>query len=105
MMENQNIISFKSLIKPCELKNKLPLSDDINNHIISSRKTVEDIINKKINKKLIVVGPCSVHNVEEALAYGIKLKKISDQLKDKFFIVMRVYFEKTKNYWMERLNK
>ena len=50
MMENQNIISFKSLIKPCELKNKLPLSDDINNHIISSRKTVEDIINKKLIK-------------------------------------------------------
>jgi len=105
-MENQNIISFKNLIKPCELKNQFPLTDEINNHIISSRKYIEDIINKKINKKLIVVGPCSVHNVNEALTYGIKLKKIADELQDKFFIVMRVYFEKprTTTGWKGLIN-
>lgn len=94
MMENKNIVLFKNLIKPNELKDVFPLTKTIERHVIACRQEVEDIINKKSSKKLVIVGPCSIHNVSEALEYGKKLKLISDKVKDKFFIVMRVYFEK-----------
>lgn len=43
---------------------------------------------------IVVVGPCSIHNPEEALAYARKLKPIADELAGSLLIVMRVYFEK-----------
>ena len=42
----------------------------------------------------MIVGPCSIHNVEEAKTYALKLHKLAEKVKDKILIVMRVYFEK-----------
>ena len=39
-------------------------------------------------------GPCSIHDVEQAKAYGQKLKQLAEELSDQLYIVMRVYFEK-----------
>ena len=55
---------------------------------------IRQIKKGKLNKKLFIIGPCSIHNVDEALEYGKQLKKIADKVKDKILIVMRVYFEK-----------
>ena len=52
------------------------------------------ILQKKNDRTIFIVGPCSIHNVEEAKEYAIKLKEIADLVKDKILIVMRVYFEK-----------
>jgi 3-deoxy-7-phosphoheptulonate synthase len=41
-----------------------------------------------------VVGPCSIHNAEEALEYARLLKPLADELADDLLILMRVYFEK-----------
>ena len=41
----------------------------------------------------MIVGPCSIHNIEEAKIYGNMLKQLSNQVEDKNFIIMRVYFE------------
>jgi len=59
-----------------------------------TRQEIKDIISGKSRKKLFVVGPCSIHNVEQALDYGKRLKLLADNVKEKILIVMRVYFEK-----------
>ena len=59
-----------------------------------SRTTIENILNGVDGRLLCVVGPCSIHNVNEAFTYAQLLKKISDKYYDKLFIVMRTYFEK-----------
>lgn len=41
-----------------------------------------------------IVGRCSIHNTEEALEYGKKLKALSDRVERKIILVMLVYFEK-----------
>lgn len=41
-----------------------------------------------------MIGPCSIHDPVAALEYGKKLKALSEQVSDKLYIVMRVYFEK-----------
>ena len=43
---------------------------------------------------MIVVGPCSIHDVEAALEYAHRLKRLSYSLSDNCLIIMRVYFEK-----------
>tara|TARA_Y100000590_G_C15653954_1_gene989883 strand:- start:533 stop:1582 length:1050 start_codon:yes stop_codon:yes gene_type:complete len=93
-LENTNIYKMKSLISPIELKAKLPISKEIAEFVIKTREDIKNIIKHKSNKKLFVVGPCSIHNIEEAFEYGKKLKVVADNIKDHILIVMRVYFEK-----------
>ena len=91
---NINIQEFKPLIKPNQLNDILPIDTATQNFVIQSRIKIQNIIHKKSNKKLFIVGPCSIHDVDAALQYAKKLKIIADKVKDKIFIVMRVYFEK-----------
>ncbi|MBO2604472.1 3-deoxy-7-phosphoheptulonate synthase [Shewanella algae] len=93
-IENVHISAEQVLITPEELKQQLPLSDHGYRYILSARKTVSDIVHKRDNRVLVVTGPCSIHDIESAKEYALKLKKLHDELKDQFFILMRVYFEK-----------
>jgi 3-deoxy-7-phosphoheptulonate synthase len=91
---NINIESSKTLILPTELFKKLPMTKSVNDFVEKSRNEVRNILEKKDERMLFIVGPCSIHNVEEAKKYARELYKIAKKVKDKIMIVMRVYFEK-----------
>ena len=42
----------------------------------------------------MVVGPCSIHDVDAAIDYAHRLKALAEEVADTLYIVMRVYFEK-----------
>ncbi|NES86662.1 MAG: 3-deoxy-7-phosphoheptulonate synthase [Moorea sp. SIO2B7] len=84
----------KVLLTPQDIKDKLPLSDEAKRTVLQGRQEIENIIDGKDSRKFIVVGPCSIHDVNLAKEYAQKLKKIADKVKDKLLLVMRVYFEK-----------
>ena len=96
-LENKNIYGFFKLAKPDYYARRLPITDNIKEMVINTRKEIEDIINGESDKLLFVIGPCSIHNTKEALEYGKKLKELSDKVKEKILIVMRVYFEKPRS--------
>jgi 3-deoxy-7-phosphoheptulonate synthase len=93
-VSNINITSVDKLITPHELKQKLPSEQLVEDFVFKTRNEINDILYSKDPRKLFIVGPCSIHNIEEAKEYGLMLKKLADEVKDKFLIVMRVYFEK-----------
>jgi len=93
-INNLNIVEFKTLIKPNNLKLILGINEEIYKLVSKTRKEIEDILNRKSNKKIFIIGPCSIHNIEEAKDYGRKLFEIYQKVKSKILIVMRVYFEK-----------
>ncbi|OCG65502.1 MULTISPECIES: 3-deoxy-7-phosphoheptulonate synthase [unclassified Gilliamella] len=93
-LNNVRIKDEHMLITPEEIKQLYPLSHDLENQIALSRQTIVDILERRDHRLLIVCGPCSIHDTEAALEYAHKLKKLSDEVKDNLFIVMRVYFEK-----------
>ncbi|MBV6537758.1 3-deoxy-7-phosphoheptulonate synthase [Ursidibacter maritimus] len=93
-VHNVNIVNEKLLLTPKMLKEEFPLSEKIKQQIEKSRKIVSDIIHKRDTRQLIVIGPCSIHDPISALEYAKKLKVLSDEVSDKLYIVMRVYFEK-----------
>jgi len=92
-MDNINIGSIKKLCSPYELKNKLSLSYKNKLFIEQSRKNIINILNNKNQKKIIIVGPCSVHNIEECFSYAVELKKHIDKYNN-LYIILRLYFEK-----------
>lgn len=89
-----NIESFTELLKPNYLLQKLPSNDKIDYIVFRTREIINNILEYKDKRLLFIVGPCSIHNIEEAIEYGIKLKELSSKIDDKIIIVMRVYFEK-----------
>ena len=68
--DNRNITSFEPLIKPDELKSGLPITDSIATLVKNTRREIHDIIHKKSDKLLFIVGPCSVHDIDQ----GFKLR-------------------------------
>lgn len=93
-IEDLNVHSNTPLISPAELKRQLPISDKARATVLEGRKVVKDILDRKDNRLVVVVGPCSIHDPQAALDYGRKLKELAEQVKDSLYLVMRVYFEK-----------
>lgn len=91
---NTHIETSHTLITPQEIKLKLPLTDAAKTTVLQSRKEIQDILDFQDSRKFIVVGPCSIHNVKAALEYSERLKILSERVKDKLLLIMRVYFEK-----------
>ena len=93
-VHNINVDSQDILITPELLKSALPMSDSIHDTLATSRKVIEDILDRQDPRVFVVVGPCSVHDPSAALEYARRLKILADELSDTLYIVMRVYFEK-----------
>ncbi len=93
-IDNLNVVAQEPLPPPAELKGRLPLSDAARATVENGRQVVQDILDGRDPRMLVVVGPCSVHDVEAARDYAARLKALHDELSDQLFIVMRVYFEK-----------
>ncbi|UJF23065.1 3-deoxy-7-phosphoheptulonate synthase [Shewanella sp. OMA3-2] len=93
-INNIHISSEQILSTPSQLKQELPLSAHAYRYILDARKTVADIVHKRDSRVLVVTGPCSIHDIDAAKEYALKLKKLHDELSDDFYILMRVYFEK-----------
>lgn len=94
LTENLRIAELKKLVTPAMLKEELPLGDALTQKVLSDRQTVRDIIHLQDPRLLVVIGPCSIHDPVAALDYAQRLAVLADAVKDRFFIVMRVYFEK-----------
>lgn len=93
-LENRRVKSIRPLIPPQILQEDLPLTLLAAQTVLDGRMGVENILRGDDDRLLVVVGPCSVHNVESALEYAKLLKAYAEQAKDDLLIVMRVYFEK-----------
>lgn len=93
-LENLNVASQERLITPEALKQELPLSQKAADTVELGRQAIYDIMDGKDHRLFVVVGPCSIHDVDAAREYAQKLKTLADELSDTLLIVMRVYFEK-----------
>lgn len=93
-IENYHIIGHEELIPPDELKQELPLHGRALETVLEGHRAVKAILDGEDQRLIVVVGPCSIHDPEEALEYARRLKKLADEVSDHLLILMRVYFEK-----------
>src|SRR3989338_4962700 len=94
VIEDIRIMSIKSLPSPRKVKELYRLNSEIYRAIAGYRETVAKILSMEDNRFLAIIGPCSIHNSDEAIEYATRLKKLSDEVSDKIFIVMRAFFTK-----------
>ncbi len=55
---------------------------------------LRDIITRKDGRFLIIVGPCSAHDADAVCDYATRLAKLQEKVKDKLFLMPRVYTNK-----------
>ncbi|KAF9527523.1 phospho-2-dehydro-3-deoxyheptonate aldolase [Crepidotus variabilis] len=93
-MENHRVKSTRPLIPPQILQEDLPLTLNAAQTVLHGRYNTEKIVRGEDDRLVVVVGPCSVHNVDAAVEYAKLLKIYAENSKDDLHIIMRVYFEK-----------
>jgi len=82
------------LIAPEEILAELPLSPEQEDAVLAARSDVARVLDRADDRLLVVVGPCSVHDVGAALEYAQRLSARASDLKGDLRVAMRVYFEK-----------
>jgi len=92
--DDLRIINTQELVSPQEIIDTISPSEKGFATIIKARNQIKSILNKSDNKFMIVVGPCSIHDIEAAKEYATRLKDLSSSLSGNCLVVMRVYFEK-----------
>ena len=89
-----HVVETCPLLAPVEVKTELPSTSAIAKVVSSARARIRNILSGSDRRLLVVVGPCSIHDVKAAREYAVKLAKFRDEVSDALEIVMRVYFEK-----------
>lgn len=94
VIDNLNVVSQEVLVSPRELKIAIPMTDGARHTVTRGREAIENILDGKDHRLMIVVGPCSIHDVDAAKDYANRLKRLAAEVEDTLLLVMRVYFEK-----------
>jgi 3-deoxy-7-phosphoheptulonate synthase len=82
------------LESPHKVKSLLPATAASSQTVMRSRAAVTRILRRQDSRLLVVVGPCSIHDVKGAMEYARLLNALRKEYADRMEIVMRVYFEK-----------
>jgi len=91
---DRRIVDIQRVSTPEHVIEQFPSNPDIEDLVLSTRSAIGDILHGRDDRLLVVVGPCSIHDINAAEDYGAKLSALRYQLKDRLEIIMRVYFEK-----------
>ncbi len=89
-----NINSNTALMTPAALKAQLPMSLQAQATVSSARQVVRNILDGQDKRLFVVVGPCSIHDIQAAHDYANRLKELAEKVSDSLYLIMRVYFEK-----------
>jgi 3-deoxy-7-phosphoheptulonate synthase len=87
-------IQYDPLIPPALLRHDIPVPAAASKAISSSRRTCSSIVRgiDPLNRLVVIVGPCSIHDVDQAKEYASRLRKGVEEGKwPGLEVVMRVY--------------
>ena len=84
----------KTIMTSEELKTLVPVSAEIAKIKAERDRTVMDIIAGRDKRMLVIVGPCSADNETAVCDYVSRLAKLADEIKEKIFVVPRIYTNK-----------
>jgi 3-deoxy-7-phosphoheptulonate synthase len=93
-IDDLRIGAVRPLITPALLQEWLPVPPAAQTLVESSRAAISRVLHGQDDRLIVVVGPCSIHDHDQAMDYARLLKQQADALAGELLVVMRVYFEK-----------
>ena len=92
--DDLRIKEIKELLPPVALLEKFPATEKAAATVAASRQAIHKILKNEDDRLLVVIGPCSIHDVDAAKEYAARLLTLREALSGELEVVMRVYFEK-----------
>ena len=93
-IDDVRIGAVRPLIAPALLQEELPVPEPVQALIERTRVAIAGVLHGRDDRLLVVVGPCSIHDHDQAMEYALRLLAAADALAGELVVVMRVYFEK-----------
>ncbi|ORX59735.1 3-deoxy-7-phosphoheptulonate synthase [Hesseltinella vesiculosa] len=93
-MSDLRIKGYNALLSPNYIVEEFPITQKSIKTIQQAREDISNIIHRKDDRLLVIVGPCSIHDTIAAKEYATLLLEAKERFKDDLVIVMRSYFEK-----------
>ena len=88
------IREIKELLSPAAVLAETPLAVGAAQTTYGGRQAIHRILHGADDRLLVIIGPCSIHDVDVAIDYAKRLKPVALRLSRDLLVVMRVYFEK-----------
>src|SRR5688572_29845739 len=92
--DDLRVKEIKELVPPAHVLREFPVSERAAQLAFDTRQAIHNILHGADDRMLVIMGPCSIHDVKAAKEYAAKLKEAKDALAGDLLVVMRVYFEK-----------
>ncbi|KAK9448383.1 uncharacterized protein V1518DRAFT_316550 [Limtongia smithiae] len=92
--EDWRIRGYDPITPPDLLQHEIQQTKLSKANVVNARTATAKIVSGEDDRLLVVVGPCSIHDVNAALDYADRLKPLVEKYKDTLLIVMRAYLEK-----------
>ncbi|MCC6534930.1 MAG: 3-deoxy-7-phosphoheptulonate synthase AroG [Burkholderiales bacterium] len=93
-IDDTRIQEIKELLPPSHVLREFPASERTARTTFQARHDIHRILHGADDRLLLIIGPCSIHDVRAARDYAEHLKREKERLQADLLIVMRVYFEK-----------
>ena len=93
-MEMQQMEFRRKLPIPQEIKRQYPLSPSFHKIKEERDRVIADIFTGKDDRFLLIIGPCSADREDAVLEYMLRLAKLQEKVKERLYIVPRVYTNK-----------
>jgi 3-deoxy-7-phosphoheptulonate synthase len=92
--DDLRIRDIRELITPEDLMREHPCTEQVSATVTAARQSLHRILHGQDDRLAVVIGPCSIHDIDSALEYARRLAEQRERLKGALEIIMRVYFEK-----------
>lgn len=96
-LDQRRTEAVRPLISPALLRHELPVDERVADVVTRARAETVDVLDGRDDRLLVVVGPCSVHDVDAALEYAGLLAERAGRHSGELLVVMRTYFEKPRS--------
>jgi 3-deoxy-7-phosphoheptulonate synthase len=93
-IDDTRIASVRPLMTPALLEERLPATPAHLALVERSRQAISDVLHGRDDRLVLVVGPCSIHDHDQAIDYARRLQVEAERHAKDLLVVMRVYFEK-----------
>ncbi|HEX7227721.1 MAG TPA: 3-deoxy-7-phosphoheptulonate synthase, partial [Candidatus Binatia bacterium] len=92
--DDLRIREIKELLPPAQVLRDITITSKAAETVYQTRQAIHRILHGADDRLLVIMGPCSIHDVKAAKEYAGKLIEVKERLSRDLLVVMRVYFEK-----------
>lgn len=92
--DDLRIAEIKEVANPLTVCQEFPASETAERVTFESRQEIQNVMDARDDRLVVITGPCSIHDPEAALEYAGRLADQRQRFGEDLLIVMRTYFEK-----------